>query len=234
MKIIKTNILLLVIILIGSSASTVVSAGTIHHRPAKLTLCKGRFALCASSTGTLSGRDITVIAPPVAPSKYGKEVTFPETTVICPIVDGTSIAYLNTGTMGNSCNAPEGKVYSLFAPKFHYPQEAVNFLTNTGNPTTSLEATKMVLQDCAPQPLTITTPSFPSGGNTQAISQCWSMVCEIGDVINGTPTANCSCPLGESPQGGLITPTISSVTGAGQGNPTACEQNPVSAPLQNQ
>ena len=185
----------------------------------KVTLCIGEYALCAASTGKLTGKNITVRTPD------GQYQEFPEADVVCPILKGVSIAGLNTGTMKNRCKAPAGKVYSTYAPKLAYPQEANQFSTSS----TKAELAKP--QVCAPQPFTINTASFASGA-TQAISQCWSMKCDKNiDPVNGVATATCHCPVGEDPQGGLISPTDFSVTEAGQGDPTACTRFPVSAPF---
>ena len=154
---------------------------------------------------------------------------FPEALVVCPILKDVAIAGLNSGTMGNPCKAPKSKVYSTWSPQTIYPQEASNFSTDT------IKDQKMVIQQCAPQNTTIHTSTYPNGA-TQAISQCWSMVCDVNPVSEyGVPTANCHCPIGQSPQGGgLIEQGIPSITGAGHGDSIACSQYPVSAPEINQ
>ncbi len=184
---------------------------------AKIAICEGEYALCASSTGALTGKHIRVR------SFSGAWQEFPETKVMCPILTGPSIAGLNSNTMGNKCKAPKGYVYSLFWPKLAYPQEAQNW-----------EVAKFVPQTCAPQPTTIVTKTYPNGVATQNISQCWSMKCKkAGFSGNGVPLAECSCALGENMTGGPIDPETSSVTGAGNGIPgnDACTQNPISAAL---
>ncbi len=189
---------------------------------AKVKACVGEYALCAASTGRPTGKTITVRA------WDGSMQVFPEALVVCPILKGVAIAGLNSGTMGNRCKAPKGKVYSTWSPKTIYPQEASNFSTAT------LKDQKMVVQQCAPQDMTIHTSTFPNGA-TQAISQCWSMVCDVNPVSEfGVPTANCYCPIGQYAQGGLIEQGVSSITGAGQGDSRACNQYPVSAPEINQ
>ena len=194
------------------------SSGLLQAAPkARITVCEGEYALCASSTGTVTGNTITIR------TFDGTLQEFPETLVTCPILKGPNIAGLNSNTMKNSCKAPKGYVYSTFWPKFAYPQESQNW-----------QVAKTVTQVCSPQPTTITTNTFPSGLATQAISQCWSMKCKVaGTSSNGVPLAECSCALGESPTGGGINPTESSVTGAGDGVPgnTACNQNPVSGAI---
>ena len=181
-----------------------------------ITTCRGEYALCASSTGTLTGRNITVTT-----STETNQI-FPETLVVCPILRGTSIGYLNVGTMGNSCKAPSGSVYSLYSTQYIYPQEAKQF---------QIGATK--LQICLPQDTTINTTTW-SNQATQALSQCWNMKCSINaKKINGAKTANCLCAMGESPTGGLIPASLNSVTGAGMGNSAACSQYPVAGAQNN-
>jgi len=179
-----------------------------------LKICPGEFALCASSTGVLTGKTITIR------SFDGQMQTFPETLVTCPILKGPSIAGLNSNTMGNSCRAPKGQVFSLYGLNSPYPQEALNW-----------QSAAPISQKCAPQPTTLKAGTF-KGQSSQAISQCWSMACtKTGKLQNGVPLAACSCAFGESPVGGTITPTDSSVTDAGYGNPGACTQNPVAGAL---
>lgn len=205
-------------IVLSMVLTVMVGGAVVHAAPkAKIKICEGEYALCASSTGALTGNTIRVR------SFDGTWQEFPETKVMCPILKGPSIAGLNSNTMGNKCKAPKGFVYSLFWPKLAYPQEGQNW-----------EVAKTVTQTCEPQPTTIVTKTYPQGVNTQKISQCWSMRCKkAGLASNGVPLAECSCALGESPTGGPIDPEASSVTGAGDGVPgnDACTQNPVSAAL---
>lgn len=194
--------------------SQIVPAAPVNSSSVKLKVCSGEFALCASSIGTLTGKTITVR------SFDGQSQTFPETVVMCPIVKGTSIAALNSNTMGSSCKAPKGQVYSLFGPNSYYPQEALNW-----------EIRAPVAQECAPQPTKLMVGTF-AGQTSQAISQCWSMACtKAGKAQNGAPLAACSCAFGEAPIGGIINPSASSATFAGYGNSGACSRNPVAGAL---
>ena len=74
-----------------------------------LAICKGRYALCAASGATPTGKTIVV---------NGK--TFQEGVAVCPVLIGPAIADLNL--MGGKCKAPEGKVWSLFSTLTSYPQ----------------------------------------------------------------------------------------------------------------
>lgn len=185
----------------------------------KVKACVGEYALCAASTGVPTNKTIRVRA------FDGTWQEFPEALVVCPILKGVQIAGLNSGTMGNSCKAPKGKVYSTYSPQFNYPQDANGFKPDNQ---------RAKFQECPPANITINTSTFPSG-QTQAISQCWSMVCDVNPVSDyGVPTANCHCPIGETSQGGLIAQNVPSLTQAGQGNASACNQYPVALPLVDQ
>ena len=164
----------------------------------ELTICEGKFALCAASTCTETGRTIT--------TNNGK--TYPEVVCKCPVLEGKSIADLSTGVMKGTCNVenPNKQVWSLFAPRLHYPQEANNFVTNP------ISATRAKVQTCP-------------GDVAQESTNCWGMMCIYDrNPINGTTTATCSCPIGQIAQG------IEFLTAAGQGDPSACDKHPVAAP----
>lgn len=167
-----------------------------------LTLCQGKFALCAASTCTKTGNKITT----------NNGVTYDEVSCKCPVLEGPSIADLNAGVMKGTCKVddPTTQVWSLFAPRlvegFHYPQEANNFVR------TPPSATKAQIQSCP-------------GANAAGSTNCWGMMCKYDtDPTNGTVTATCSCPIGQISQG---TPFL---TEAGQGNKDACLAHPVAAP----
>ena len=165
----------------------------------EIVLCSGKFALCAASTCTLTGKTI----------KTNNGVTYPEVKCTCPVLEGKAIADLTGGNMAGSCAAPmvDGKegVWSLFAPKVHYPQEASNF--KPAPPS----ATKATVQAC-------------SGKNALGSTNCFSMACSYGKVVNGTQTADCLCPIGQIKEGTEF------LTEAGQGDPAVCTQHPVAAP----
>ncbi len=167
-----------------------------------LTICQGKFALCAASTCTKTGKTITT----------NNGVTYPEVVCKCPVLEGPSIADLSAGVMKGSCNVddPKTQVWSLFAPRlvegFHYPQEANNFVR------TPPSATKAQIQSC---------PGQLAEGSTN----CWGMMCKYDkDPTNGTITATCSCPIGQIAKGTEF------LTEAGQGNKDACAKHPVAAP----
>jgi len=108
--------------------------------------------------------------------------------------------------MKGSCAATDSNhVWSLFAPKVYYPQEASNF-------SKKREDMKAVVQKC--------DASLNQGYNA---SNCFSFNCKKGkDGI-----AVCRCPMGQVPAATTF------LTEAGQGNPEACYQHPVSLPIQN-
>jgi hypothetical protein len=163
-----------------------------------LTICNGKYALCAASTCTKTGKTITT----------NNGVSYPEVVCKCPVLEGPSIADLSAGVMKGSCNVddPTTQVWSLFAPRIHYPQEANNFVQ------TPKSATRAKVQSC-------------SGDVAQGSANCWGMMCRYKkDPINGTTVADCSCPIGQIAKG------IEFLTEAGQGDPKACAKHPVAAP----
>jgi len=161
-----------------------------------LTVCDGQYALCAASTCKPTGKMIT-----------GNNGTpYPEVECRCPILEGRAIADTKAGNMAGSCAPTDSKhVWSLFAPKLYYPQEASNF----SNRPKDMKAT---VQKC--------DASLNLGDKA---SNCFSWNCKIGaDGI-----AVCSCPTGQ------VSAATTFLTEAGQGNPAACSQYPVSLPIQN-
>lgn len=161
-----------------------------------IALCNGKYALCAASTCKPTGKTIT--------TNDGQ--TWPEVSCTCPVLEGLAIADLTGGNMKGSCAAPDSNsVWSLFAPKVFYPQEASNFVQK---PKT---ATRATVQAC---------PGELAAGSTN----CWSMVCTYDKTINGTQTANCKCPINQIQKGTEF------LTEAGQGDPKACAKHPVAAP----
>lgn len=164
----------------------------------ELTICQGKYALCAASTCTATGKTIT--------TNDGK--TYPEVVCTCPVLHGPSIADTSAGVMKGTCavDDPTIQVWSLFAPRFHYPQEASNFVR------TPKSATRAKVQSC-------------SGDVAAGSANCWGMMCKYRkDPINGTVVADCSCPIAQIATG------VEFLTEAGQGDPTACNQHPVAAP----
>ena len=167
----------------------------------ELTVCNGKFALCAASTCTKTGKTITT----------NNGVTYPEVVCKCPVLEGPSIADLSAGVMKGSCEVdPKTQVWSLFAPRlvegFHYPQEANNFKRYPPSET------KAQIQKC-------------SGQVAEGSTNCWGMMCRYRkDPINGTVVADCSCPIGQIAKGTEF------LTEAGQGDKEACLKHPVAAP----
>lgn len=185
--------------------------------------CKGEFALCASSTCRLTGRNITV---KTADGKGTRE--YPEVICKCPIIteqiaieNGVPLSGMggvNQGNMQGSCAVPSpDKIWSLFNPLKYYPQESATPPFSTSN----TDKQKFKQYTCK------------SGTG----SNCWSFLCTRDkELTNGTRTATCACPAGENPLGA---PTQNSefLIGAGShygpaqgGQQAACSQYPVSIP----
>lgn len=159
-----------------------------------LSICNGEFALCAASTCQPTGKTI----------KANSGIEYPEVECKCPILNGGAMADLTAGNMQGTCAATDDKhVWSLFAPRLYYPQEASGFSKKPKD-------MRAKIQKC--------DKSLNQGYNA---SNCFSFNCEKGpDGI-----AICKCPMGQVPADTTF------LTEAGQGDPEACNQHPVSLPL---
>ena len=161
---------------------------------ADVTTCSGDYALCAASTCKPTGKTITA----------NSGSSYPEVVCKCPILDGKAIADTSAGNMKGSCEATDkNHVWSLFAPKKYYPQEASNWSKLPKNMW-------VTPQKC--------DASLYQGARA---SNCFSWNCKIGPK----GIADCRCPMGQEP------PATTFLTEAGQGNPEACYQHPVSLPV---
>jgi hypothetical protein len=171
-------------------------------------ICGGYFALCAASTCTPTGGQITVR------TATGGTATFPEADCTCPVLLGPSIANLAGGNMQGSCEPPgPGQIWSTFQPRPNIPQALTNWVP------TSPEA--------AAPPLFC--PKSPPLGN-QSVN-CFSFLCDSQTYINNVPVVTCHCPIGESLAGTPVAPATAFLTQAGQGDPAYCAMHPVSGPL---
>ena len=145
---------------------------------ADLMICNGEYALCAASGSTPTGKRITV---------KGKE--FAEGMAVCPVLTGRSIA--NPALMNNSCDAPPGKVWSLFSTVSEAPQA----------PTWAVA------------PLVHRTFVL---SKTEGMSNMWAMICDKqAKKVNGVTLASCYGPINESPfTNGHIKPGSTIITDA--------------------
>ena len=145
---------------------------------ADLMICNGEYALCAASGSTPTGKRITV---------KGKE--FAEGMAVCPVLTGRSIA--NPALMNKSCDAPAGKVWSLFSTVSEAPQA----------PTWAV----------AP----LVKRSFILGKDS-GMSNQWSFLCDKqAKKVNGVTLASCYGPINESPfNNGHIKPGTTIITDA--------------------
>ena len=145
---------------------------------ADLMICNGEYALCAASGSTPTGKRITV---------KGKE--FAEGMAVCPVLTGRSIA--NGALMKNSCDAPPGKVWSLFSTVSEAPQA----------PTWAVA------------PLVHRTFVL---SKTEGMSNQWSFLCDKqAKKVNGVTLASCYGPINESPfTNGHIKPGSTIITDA--------------------
>lgn len=94
-------------------------ATTAHAQniPQGLDMCVGDYALCAASTCTPTGNNITI---------RGK--VYPEAICECPVLSGKALADIDGGNMEGSCDrVDETQVWSLFAYKRFLPQQITNW-----------------------------------------------------------------------------------------------------------
>ena len=145
---------------------------------ADLMICNGEYALCAASGSTPTGKKIMV---------RGKE--FAEGMAVCPVLTGRSVA--NGALMKNSCDAPPGKVWSLFSTVSEAPQA----------PTWAVA------------PLVHRTFVL---SKTEGMSNQWSFLCDKQvKKVNGVTLASCYGPINESPfTNGHIKPGTTIITDA--------------------
>jgi hypothetical protein len=167
-------------------------------------VCDGYFALCAASTCTPSGKQITVR------TATGGTATFPEADCTCPVLLGPSIANLAGGNMQGSCDPPgPGQIWSSYQVTNSIPQAITNWV-----PT--LPESKAVPLFC-PRRLNL--------GNQYA--QCFSFACDSETYINNVPVVTCHCAIGATLAGTPAKSHSSFVTQAGQGDPAFCAEHPV-------
>ena len=179
-----------------------------------------KFALCAASTCTPTGKKMSVT------NLKGEVNSYDEMQCTCPVVTGPSIADVKGGNMQGSCAIPAATakypnpIWSLFSPTASYPQQSATptFSSSTGSG-----------QVCP-------------GTGTQMVTNCWSFQCTIDSAqTNGVTTATCFCPLGENLTGDPVaagTPFFTEAGGAtvnGEASAIkqaeACNLNPVGAPF---
>ena len=158
------KLLLLSMVLVLSACSK--QADVKQEVASSIAICTGEYALCAASSTIPTGKMITV---------KGKE--YKEGIAVCPVLTGTAIA--NLSLMNGSCDAPKGRVWSLFGvpPLTSYPQA----------PDWSVQPAQF---------RSFVTTSETGGG----MSNMWSFLCDKQpEQVNGVTLANCYGPINESP-----------------------------------
>ena len=148
---------------------------------ADLMICNGEYALCAASGSTPTGKKITV-----------KGKVFAEGMAVCPVLTGRSVA--NPALMNNSCDAPPGKVWSLFSTVSEAPQ-----------------APSWAVAPLVHRSFTLS--------KTEGMSNQWSFLCDKqAKKTNGVQLASCYGPINESPfTNGHIKPGTKIITDAPAG-----------------
>ena len=182
-----------------------------------------KFALCAATTCTPTGKRIAVNTP------QGGTRWFKEALCTCPVLDTLdtglpAIANVNGGNMQGSCARPNvATVWSLYSTATPFPQLSdSNATTPPTPPTWSVLAAGV--QQCS--------ASLNQG---REFAQCFSFKCDnIRTSLEGgvtTTVADCRCPLGEDVFSALPAKAATSfVTGAGtswSNTASACYQHPV-------
>jgi hypothetical protein len=167
-------------------------------------ICNGYFALCAASTCTPTGNQITFR------TAAGGTATAQEADCTCPVILGSSIANLAGGNMQGSCAPPgPGQLWSSYQVRPDIPQALTNWV-----PT---------LPEAAAQPLFC--PSSLNLGNQ--FTQCFSYSCDSETYINNVPVVTCHCAIGVDLSGNPTQPHASFVSQAGQGDQAFCFEHPV-------
>jgi len=167
-----------------------------------------QFALCAASTCTPTGRQITVNVT------AGGTMQFPEYDCTCPVLRGPAIADLTGGNMQGSCQPPStDQVWSLYQLRLHIPQALTDWMRGAA-------ATRAPPLLC---------PASLNLGDQ--LVNCFSFACDLAGRINGVPVATCHCALGESTEGAAVKPNTAFLTQAGQGDSAICAEHPVSGAL---
>jgi hypothetical protein len=151
----------------------------------KIGLCHGQYALCAASSTEPTGNTVVV-----------NGITFPEGKSVCPVLSGISIG--NLSLMNGSCEAPKGKVWSLFSNAKSYPQ-APDWKVVTAT-------------------FRIFTTTAEAG-----MSNMWSFPCTVRPKkVNGATLADCTGPMNESPWTGTAIPVgakVGTAAPVGAANP---------------
>jgi hypothetical protein len=167
-------------------------------------ICNGYFALCAASTCTPTGNQITFR------TAAGSTAMAQEADCTCPVILGSSIANLAGGNMQGSCMPPgPGQLWSSYQVRPDIPQAVTNWV-----PT---------LPEAAAQPLFC--PSSLNLGNQ--FTQCFSFSCDSETYINNVPVVTCHCAIGVDVSGNPTQPHTSFVSQAGQGDQAFCFEHPV-------
>jgi hypothetical protein len=213
-KLLRKSALILTLLFTAGTYAGQASAQSLSlagNNPYGIKICQGAFALCASSTCTPTGSNITVNV------QGGGTASFPEASCLCPVISGAALADVTGGNMQGSCTPPgKGQVWSLYEPKSNLPQQVNNWSRKPAQSAVSFQLCSSSL----------------AVGNTFA--NCFSFACTINKdskSTNGVKTATCFCPLGENPDGSAVPADTAVLTPAGQCNTDVCAEHPVGAAL---
>jgi hypothetical protein len=200
----KTRVAFVLLLALLCLSAMVVAAQDPDRNPTGFQFCIGRYALCAASTCTPTGKKIKV---------NGSNSMFEEADCNCPVLDGVSIADVKGGTMKGDCRPPsDNGVWSLYSIEMDIPQEIFEWMTE---PTAFLEC-----------------PANLNQGREQV--NCFSFACDNIRMINGATVTTCHCAKGENPFAQHVPPATAFVTEAGQGDQSFCFKHPVAGSLKTQ
>jgi hypothetical protein len=191
----------LIAAIVAVSSGMALAQSTVPH---EFRICTGDFALCAASTCTLDGNQITV---------NNASTTFNESKCTCPIFTGPAIADVLGGNMKGSCKPPSdnGGVWSLYELNTHIPQ-ALNEWKKHGPKAAA--------------------PAFVCAGSNVQYSNCFSFACTRAGEINGVPVATCLCATQENLEAQPVSVGTQFITQAGQCDQSICTEFPIGAPFQ--
>jgi hypothetical protein len=152
-------------------------------------ICHQKFALCAASPSTPTGKMITVNV------EGGGTAQFPEAMAVCPVLNGPAIADVAGGNLKGSCDQPgPNQVWSLYQYRDKFPQ-APNwsrsdvatirtFTTSAGNGLSNMFSFACTLE--------------PKRVGTVKLAKCYG---PINENIAGAPVVSGTLVVTQAPTG---------------------------------
>ena len=185
-----------------------------------LAYCYGKYAICASSTCSLTGSTIT------SKTSDGGSITYPEAKCVCPVINAKFQAMgANKGQMNGSCEQPgKGWVWSIYTPKPR-PQAMYNWSVWKDD--------KLVVEQVCGATNSCSEFSGPQQVNL-TYANCFGFQCQLQKPIKvkggQVRLATCYCPVGSDQDGFPVVPGAAFAHEAGQCNSNYCNMIPVGIP----